>query len=244
MDISGKVVIVTGASAGIGLASARLLAAEGAKVVLAARSAEKLGTIEKDLCCSGAETVAIPTDMRDRSQVERLVNDACRRFGGVDILVNNAGQALAGAVADFAIEDYRKIIELNIIGPIYALQAVVPYMRKRGGGLILNISSMVTRMHLPGLAGYASTKSALNMLSETARLELAHDNIRVILVLPRTTATDFGRNSLGDQELRRHQREAAARSGAASYPIDTPEFVARKILDAIRKEPAEQTMDG
>jgi short-subunit dehydrogenase len=244
MDITGKVVIVTGASAGIGLASACLLAAEGAKVVLAARSAEKLAIIEKDLRGSGAEATAIPTDMRDRRQVECLVNETCRLFGGIDILVNNAGQALAGAVADFAIEDYRKIIELNIIGPIYALQAVVPFMRKRGGGLILNISSMVTRMHLPGLAGYASTKSALNMLSETARLELAKDNIRVILVLPRTTATDFGRNSLGDQELRRRQREAAARSGAAAYPIDTPEFVARKILEAIRKEPAEQTMDG
>jgi NAD(P)-dependent dehydrogenase (short-subunit alcohol dehydrogenase family) len=241
MDIAGKIAVITGASEGIGLAAARRLAAAGARTVLAARSVGSLAAAEAGIRSAGGEALAVPTDMRDCGQVEALMRKAHAAFGGIDILVNNAGQALAGMVTHFAIEDYQKIIELNLFGPLYALRAAVPHLRQRGGGLILNISSMVSRMNLPGLAAYASTKSALNRLSETARLELAPENIRVILVLPRATATNFGRNSLGDPEMRRRQRESAAPSGR-SFPVDTAEHVADRILAAILNEPAEQLM--
>ncbi len=238
MDIRNKVVIVTGASAGIGRATAQLLAASGAKVVLAARSTDALARLAEELREQGLTAVVLPADMRKKEDVERLVEEAYRRYSRIDVLINNAGQAAAGTVADVNAEDYRQIIDLNIFGPLYAMQAVIPKMRETGGGLIVNISSMTSKMHIPGLAAYASTKAALNMLSDTARAELAPDNIRVITVYPRLTATDFGKNALGNQQVRQRQRESTPAQ------TDSVEHVAEKILAALQHEPAEQYMDA
>jgi NAD(P)-dependent dehydrogenase (short-subunit alcohol dehydrogenase family) len=245
MDIPGKITIITGASAGIGLVTARRFAAAGAKLVLVARSADKLAALAEELAGQGHDALPLPADMRDPAAVGRMIEQAFEHYGRIDILINNAGQAAAGTVAQVSPDDYREIIELNLFGPLYAIQAAVPLMRQ-GGGLIINISSMVTKMHIPGLAAYASTKSALNMLSDTARVELAPDNIRVITVYPRLTATDFGRNSLGNQTMRQGQRGHGGPSGApAGMPTaDTAEFVADRILDAAQREPAEQFMDA
>ncbi|HEY3415358.1 MAG TPA: SDR family oxidoreductase, partial [Armatimonadota bacterium] len=211
MDIQGKVVIVTGASDGIGLATAHRLAAAGAKVVLSARSQEKLEATAGELRSQGYEAVAIPADMRLKPDVDRMVEETARKFGRLDALVNNAGQAVAGDIASLDLEAFRQIIDLNVFGPVYAMQAVIPHMRGNGGGVIVNVSSMVSKMAIPGLAGYASTKAALNMLSQTARGELAPENIRVITVFPRMTATSFGKNSLGNREMRQRQRGAPPR---------------------------------
>ncbi len=240
MDVNGKVTIITGASEGIGLATARLFAAEGAKVVLAARSADKLTATAEELRRQGFDALAVPTDMRDSPSVEQLIETAFQHYGSVDLLINNAGQAAAGAVAAMNEDDFRKILDLNVFGALYAMQAAVPKMRQGGGGVIINVSSMVSKMHIPGLAAYAATKTALNMLSETARVELAPANIRVITVYPRMTATDFGKNSLGDRATRQSQREGAP----ANVVVDSPEYVAERILAAARHEPAEQYMDG
>lgn len=239
MEVQGKVAIVTGASEGIGLATAQALAAKGAWVVLAARSTEKLEQIAADLQQRGLEALAIPTDMRQQPAVEAMVETALQRFGRIDLLINNAGQSMAGRVAELDLEAFRQIIDLNVLGPVYAIQAVVPVMRRQGGGLILNISSMVSKMNIPGLAGYAATKAALNLISDTAREELAPENIRVISVFPRMTATNFGKNALGNQQMRARQRNAAPRGVA----VDSPEVVADKIVEAIEAEPAEQYMD-
>ncbi len=239
MDIKGKVTIVTGASGGIGLATAKRFAAGGAKVVLAARSAEKLNSLARELQSRDLDAIPVPTDMRDPQQVKKMVEKTIQKYGRLDILINNAGQSAAGRVADMSLEDFHQLLELNVFGVLYAIQAVVPVMRQTGGGLILNISSMVSKMHIPGLGAYASTKAALNALSVTAREELAAENIRVITVFPRMTATDLGKNSLGDHSLRQQQR-----SGAASNTVvDSPERVAEKILEAAQKEPEEQFMD-
>ncbi len=240
MDVKDKITIVTGASAGIGLATARRLAAEGAKVILAARSADKLQQLEVELNQRGGEAVAIPTDMRKRDEVDRMVEQAFNHFGRIDVLINNAGQGAGGAVADVSEDHFRQIIDLNVFGPLYAMQAVVPKMRENGGGLIVNVSSNVSKMNIPGIGAYAATKAALNMLSATARVELAPDNIRVILVYPRLTATDFGRNYLGRRPFRPNQPAG----GADMPPRDSPDLVAERILDALRNEPAEQFMEG
>jgi NAD(P)-dependent dehydrogenase (short-subunit alcohol dehydrogenase family) len=240
MDIPGKVSIITGASGGIGLVTARRFAAGGAKVVLAARSADKLGAAVDDLRRQGHDALSVPTDMRDPAAVGQLIERAFRHFGRIDVLINNAGQAAAGTVADVRPDDFRAILDLNVFGVLYAMQAAVPKMRHGGGGMIINVSSMVSKMHIPGLAAYAATKAALNMLSETARVELAPENIRVITVYPRLTATEFGANSLGDPQVRQRQRAGIP----ANTVVDTPEFVAEKILEAARKEPAEQSMDA
>ncbi len=241
MEIKDKVTVITGASGGIGLATARRFAQAGAKVVLAARSDDKLNQLADELRGQGYEALAVPTDMRNRSEVERMIETAAKHYGRIDVLINNAGQAAAGRVAEASIDHYQQIIELNLFGPIYAIQAVVPHMRQAGGGLILNISSMVSKMHIPGLATYASTKAALNVLSDTARVELAPDNIRVLTVFPRMTATDFGKNSLGNQQMRQQQRAATPRPDVV---VDSPEYVAEKILEAAQKEPEEQYMEA
>ncbi len=240
MEIQDKVALITGASGGIGLATARRFAEAGAKVVLAARSAGRLDEIADDLRGQGYTALAVPTDMTDQAAVDHLVKTAHDRYGRIDALINNAGQAAAGRIADLNIGHMRQIMELNIFGVIYAMQAVIPSMREQGGGIIVNISSMVSKMHIPGLAAYAATKAALNMLSDTARGELAEENIRVITVYPRLTSTDFGKNSLGNQQTRQHQRSNWQRD----LVIDRPEFVADKILAAVEKEPAEQYMDA
>ena len=233
MNVQGTVVIITGASAGIGLATAHLFAGQGTKLALAARSTEKLRQLADELGGRGHEAIAIPTDMRQQAEVERLIDQTFTHFGRIDMLINNAGQAAAGPVSTVSVEDYRQIIDLNIFGPLYAMQAVIPKMRASGGGLILNISSNVSKMTIPGIGAYASTKSALNMLSDTARRELAPENIRVITVYPRQTATDFGKNAL----INRQRREGPPPS---NVPPDSAEFVAQKILEAAQNEPAEQ----
>ena len=239
MELKDKVVLITGASAGIGLATARSLAAAGAKVVLAARSTDKLTQLADELQRDGHAALVVPTDMRNQAEVAQLVATAVQHYGQIDVLINNAGQAIAGTVAEVDVDLFQQVIELNVFGPIYAMQASVPQMRAQGGGIIINVSSMVSKMHIPGLGGYAATKAALNMLSDTARGELAPDNIRVITVYPRMTATDFGRNSLGNRPMREQQRGNAA----PGMVIDSAEYVAEKILEAIQKEPAEQFMD-
>jgi short-subunit dehydrogenase len=234
MEIHDKVVLITGASAGIGLATARRFAAAGAKLALVARSEDVLNHLAEELKSQGNDAVALPADVSDPKQVQRVINETVLHFGRLDVVINNVGQASVGTIADLNPDDFRKIFDLNVIGPLAAMQAVIPIMREQGGGLIINISSVVTKMNIPRIGAYAATKSALNMLSDTARGELASEHIRVISVYPRATATDFGKNALG---VRQQQPQGS------SNPSDTPEFVAEKILAAALNEPDEQYMD-
>lgn len=237
MDVQGKVVIITGASMGIGAATARVFADAGAKLVLAARSEDKLTAVAESLP-AGTETLVVPTDMTDLSQVHALINGAFEHFGQIDIVINNAGQALVATVATINPDRYRQIIELNLFGPLYTMQAVVPKMQAQGGGVIINISSNVSKMAIPGIGAYASTKYALNGLSLTARNELAADNIRVVLFHPGMTATDFGKNALVEE----HMRNWRPTSNQPMPEPDTAEAVAHKILEAAITEPAEMGM--
>lgn len=219
MEIGGTVVIVTGASSGIGAATARLAAARGAKVVLAARRSERINDLAGEL----AESLAVATDLRDPAQIVRLVDATLERFGRVDVLVNDAGQGLHVPVERIRIGDLRSVTELNFYAPLLTMQAVIPAMRKQGGGAIVNVSSMTSRMVLPGVGGYSATKSALNMLSQVARRELAADGIVVSLVYPAVTATEF------------HQSLAAGQivGGSSGPKPHTAEFVAEAILGVI-----------
>ena len=208
-------------------------------MVLAARSAHKLADAAAELERGGAEALAVSVDVTRRSEIDRLIDATLGQFGRIDVLVNNAGQAASGTVAEGRPDDYRHVIELNLFGPLYGVQAAAPAMRQNGGGIIVNISSMTSKMAIPGLGLYASTKAALNVLSATARVELAGDNIRVITVYPRITETDFGKNSIGDPEMRGRQR-----THRPGVPVDSAEYVAGKIVEALRNEPAEQFMDA
>ncbi len=242
MDIHGKVVIITGASEGIGLATAHLFATHGAKLVLAARSTDKLNALAREFRDQNVEALPITTDMRDKDSVNHMVGTAHAHFTHLDVLINNAGQSHYASIEKVDAAAYQQIIELNLFGVLYAMQAVIPIMRAQGGGVIINISSNVSKMAIPNIGAYASTKYALNGLSLTARNELAADNIRVCLMHPGMTATDFGKNSLlipGDPP---------PFSGASAFvnrPVpDSPQAVAEKILKAAQDEPAEQFMDS
>jgi short-subunit dehydrogenase len=221
MEVSGKVMIVTGASSGIGAATARAASQAGARLVLAARNRERLEALATQM----TEAIVVPTDMRNPDQIRHLVETAVDRCAHVDILVNNAGQGLHLPIEQIALDDLIAITELNVYGTLLAMQAVIPVMRSTGGGCIINVSSGTTRLAAPvGAGGYSATKAALNTLSRTARAELADDGIVVSTVYPFITATEF------HDKLRAGSISTAGRQ----FEPDSAERVARAILDLIR----------
>ncbi len=230
MKIQGAVIIVTGASSGIGLAVGRLLSARGATVILAARSEEKLRQLEREI----PRSWAVPTDMRRESDVRRLIDATKEKFGRIDVLINNAAQGMRAPVESINLADYRDILELNVFGVLRAMQMVIPIMRAQKSGLILNVSSRVSKNYFPFLAAYASTKYALNALSLTAREELKESGVVVSVFHPKMTATDFGKNARGTSY--------DSRTGRPGVAADTPEAVAEAIANQIESEEAEASM--
>jgi short-subunit dehydrogenase len=219
MKIDGSVAIVTGASSGIGAATARLLAGRGARVVIAARRADRLEALAAEL--PGA--MAVPTDVTDPAQLEHLVERCLDVHGRVDVLVNNAGQGLHVPLLELRADDLRAVFELNVIAPLVAMQAVVPTMRAQGGGAIVNVSSATSLRLFPGLGGYSATKAALNLLSQIGQIEFADSHVAVSVVYPSVTATEF------HQSLRAGQFAG----GPCRFPADPPELVATAIAFAI-----------
>lgn len=236
MEIAEKVVLITGASSGIGLATARLFAQKGAKLALAARSAEKLQQLASEL----PEAVAIPTDMRDEDEVRHMVARTLEYYKRIDVLINNAGQGLNMPVEKVNIDMYRSVFELNVVSVIVAMQEVIPIMRAQGGGVIINISSGTSKIpperygRANPVGPYASTKYALNAITLIGRQELAADNISLGVVYPGVTATNFYDNLAAG-----HQ---SAPAGATS--VDSAESVAAKILEAVETQAAEVYTDN
>lgn len=227
MEIKDKVIIITGASQGIGLETAKYLAQQGANVVLAARSIELIKKLESEI----PNSFAVKTDMSKFEDIQNLVKKTIEKYGKIDILINNAGRGMHGTVENLNLKHYSEIIDLNVHGVIHAMQAVIPQMRKQGKGMIINVSSALTKMYIPGLAAYSSTKYALNALSFIARQELEKDGIIVSVICPKMTETNFMKNSLGTRPN--------WDSGRKMPEIDKPEYVAKKIAELINSEQAE-----
>ncbi len=219
MQVTGSVCVITGASSGIGAATARLLADRGASVVLAARRADRLDRLAGEL--PGA--LAVPTDVTAPGALEHLVERTLDTHGRLDVLINDAGQGLHVPILQLDPEDLRAVCELNVMAPLRAMQLVMPAMRAQGGGAIINVSSATSLRVFPGLGGYSSTKAALNMLSQVARLEFADAGVVVSVVYPSVTATEF------------HQRLRAGSfaGGGHHIPVDPPELAAQAIAHAI-----------
>ncbi|GAA2471942.1 SDR family NAD(P)-dependent oxidoreductase [Winogradskya humida] len=219
-SLTGKVVIVTGASSGIGEATARLLHDAGAHPVLAARRTDRLEALSKEL--GGA--LAVTTDVTDPAQVHALATAAADRHGHVDALVNNAGAGYHRRIEEIDPAEYLGLLNLNVVSVVNGIQAVLPHLRAAGGGRIVNVSSGSTRAVTPGVGSYAATKCAVNMLSDVARLELADDNIQVTLLLPSITATEFGGGMFQDRTVVR----------PGGLVPQSSEYVGRVILRALR----------
>ena len=215
--IEGKVVAITGASSGIGEATSVLLAARGARLVLGARREDRLAALADEI--PGA--VVRRTDVTSRADLDALVQAALDAHGRIDVLVNNAGQGLHEPLEKVTAEDFRAILELNVVAALEAMQAVLPAMRAQGSGTIVNVSSGTSRAVLTGVGAYAASKAALNMLSEVARKEFADDGIVVSTVYPFVTATEFHDVLRAGMLTRR-------------IPGDPPERVAAAILGLVR----------
>jgi short-subunit dehydrogenase len=224
MNPRGRVVLLTGASSGIGAAAARRFAAAGADLVLVARSADKLATLAGSL---PGRPLVLPADISDQRQVQALVDETIAAYKRIDLLINNAGVGIAGPVAELDSQDFEKALQVDLFGPLYAIQAVLPHMQRAGRGQIINVSSVVARHALPYLGGYAAAKAALDRLSEALRIELIGSPITVTMLRPGTTRTGFSSRRLGRGS---EQRRGAPRG----VP---PETVAAAMLRAARREP-------
>ena len=222
-SLKGKVAVVTGASSGIGEATALELAHRGASVAAAARSAEKLEGLARWASGFDGEILKVETDVADRDSVEAMVGRVMDEFGRLDVLVNNAGLGLSGRVADLRPEDLRYVFEVNTVGPLNCVQAALPRMGR--GGRIINVSSVVGKRAIPKVGGYCSTKFALNALSDALRVEVADRGITVTSVYPGTTKTSFRDNSRRTKDEKRGWRPKGV----------TPEKVAERIAVAAEK---------
>lgn len=227
MQINDSVFIVTGASSGIGLATATALADHGGKVALLARSKEAL----EDLAGRLPGSFPITADMTDFGGLRQAVQAVHAHYGRIDGLVNNAGRSYAATIEEIDPVIFDEIFHLNVLGPIVAMQAVIPIMRAQGAGSIVNVNSGTAFMTIPEYSVYSSSKRALLGFSLTARGELARDGIVVSEVYPFITATNFGKNRMGTP---------ASGGPPANYASgDTPEFVANLILKAIEEGQAQ-----
>jgi len=190
--LDGKVAVVTGGNRGIGRAIVAALAGEGATVALTARTREAAEKAAREV---GRGAHGLECDVRREDQVTRLFAEVARVHGGTDILVNNAGVGLFGPVADMSPDDWRTVIETNLNGVFYCCRAAIPQMRARGGGYIVNVSSLAGKNAFPNGAAYNASKFGLNGFSEALMQEVRHDGIRVSYVMPGSVATEFGRGA-------------------------------------------------
>ena len=191
-----RTVVITGASSGIGAATARLLAARGDSVVLAARREAELGSVARDC---GGPALAIPTDVTDRDQVRTLVARALERFGHIDVWINNAGQGITREPSQLTDEDVHAMVRVNIKAVLYGMQEVLPHFKERNAGHIINISSVLGRIpHRTWRSAYTGSKHYVNALTTMFRDEVqqTHPGIQVSLVSPGVVRTDFGNSAL------------------------------------------------
>lgn len=221
--ISKQTILLTGASQGIGKATAKVLAERGANVVLAARSRDKLQRLADELADYPGKRLVVPTDVSTSRQREELIGTTMDEFGRVDILINNAALGMDASVEETPLEDAHYLFEVNFFAPLHLSQLVIPIMRRQGSGQIIQVSSIVGHRAVPNQSIYCATKYALNALSDSLRTELLKSNIQVTDIYPGITATPFVANQLH-----------STRTSHAGIAIP-PEKVAHVILSAIHK---------
>lgn len=229
--LAGRVALVTGASSGIGDATARALADAGADVAIAARRPDRLGALAGDLEKSGVRALALVADLVREDENRRIVEQAEAHFGRLDIVVNNAGVMLLSPVEGADPDDWRRMLELNTLGPMVAAQAALDGMRKRGGGHIVNIASTAGRIANPNAAGYCASKFGIVAFTEALRREVYKDRIRVTVIEPGVVET----------ELREHIPHADVKQAidkwAASMRQLQPEDVANAVVYVVTQPP-------
>lgn len=233
MDFRNRVVLITGASSGIGRAIAAQLAAKGARVALLARRAERLRTLADTLDPTGTRAIAVPADVSDATAVSLAIATAATRLGPLDCLVNAAGVAYFGDVAHMPLDHLDRVVRTNVYGVVHAVQAALPQLRQTRG-MIVNVSSGLAKRALPFLAAYSGSKSMLGGLSDGLRLELRRDGIRVLTYCAPETETEFSDHAL---------RAPGVPLPPARRRRQPAERVAARIVRAMERERREVVAD-
>jgi 3-oxoacyl-[acyl-carrier protein] reductase len=200
MELSGKVAVVTGGTKGIGRGIAEALIREDVNVCISARSRSEIDDAVREIRSVGkGAATGIVCDVRNPAQIKSLFEHTAAEFGGVDILINNAGIGIFASVEEMAPEDFRAILETNLFGVFYSCHEVIPLMKQRGGGYIINISSLAGANPHPRMAAYNASKFGLNGFSEALMQEVRHDGIKVSYIMPGSVNTEFGGDSPSDK---------------------------------------------
>jgi len=228
---SARVVIVTGASSGIGRAAARQFCAEGANVALVARSARKLEEVAAEIGSSGGSARAFPADVSQRAGCAELLRQVADAFGGIDVLVNNAGANRRGPIERYAADDLAAVVDVNLIAPIVLTRLALPYLRQRGGGAIVNVASIAGQVPVPHEAVYSATKFGLRAFTFALREELEGSRITASVVSPGPVDTGFIMTELDDVP-----------DMVFANPMSTADEVARLILDCAADGARERTI--
>ena len=231
--LTGKVAVVTGGSRGIGFAVAEALLKQDASVVISGSSGTHLDAAIKGLGSYTGRVSAVQADVRRYEDVNALMNTAVKEFGGLDILINNAGVGVFKPVAETTVEEWHRVLDTNLSGVFYCCHAALPHMKRRGGGWIINVSSLASKNAFVNGGVYCASKSALNAFSETLMQEVRYDGIRVAYVLPGSVNTGFGGLSNTKSEW------ALMPEDVALAVVDLVAFPARSLPSRVEIRPAQ-----
>ena len=227
--INGKVVIITGASSGIGEATAKKLAGDGAKVVLAARREDRLEELKKEITNSGGEAIIQKTDVTSREQMQALADKTIEEYGHIDVIINNAGLMPLSFLNKLKIDEWDKMVDVNIKGVLYGIAGVLPHMEERKSGHIINVSSVAGHEIMPAGAVYCGTKFAVRAITEGLRKEMSPStNIRATIISPGAVATELT-NTITDEDV---QEKLNNRGPNGLDPLD-PQAIADAIYYAV-----------
>ena len=236
-NIAGKVVVITGASSGLGEAAARLLSAEGATVVLGARRLEQLQALADELTRNGGKALAVATDVTDHDQVKRLVDSAVQSYGRVDVMINNAGLMPQAPLERLKVDEWDRMIDVNIKGVLYGIAAALPHMQRQKAGHIINVASVAGHKVVPAGAVYCATKHAVRALSEGLRQEVKPYNVRTTVISPGAVDTELP-DSISEadvsENLHKYYEEYAIPADsfarAVAFAIGQPDVVDRNEI--------------
>jgi NADP-dependent 3-hydroxy acid dehydrogenase YdfG len=231
-NIAGKVVVITGASSGMGEAAARYLADRGAVVVLGARRVDRLNTLVDEITKRGGKALALETDVTDAAQVQRLVDAAVERFGRIDVMLNNAGLMPHSPLERRKIADWDRTIDVNLKGVLYGIAAALPHMQRQKSGHFINVSSVAGHTVRPAGAVYSATKTAVRVISEGLRQEVKPWNIRTTIISPGAVATELPQ-SITEPDIAKgiakfyesHAIPPSSFARAVAFAIEQPEEV-------------------
>lgn len=232
--LSDQVIVITGATSGIGLATARMAARRGAKLVLAARNDEALRQLEQEIVSAGGQAIAVPADVRKREDVAQIADAAVERFGDFDTWINDAGGSIFGLIRDVPVEEERKLFEVNYWGVVYGSRIAADYLRSRGGAII-NLGSVASDRGIPLQAAYSASKHAVKAFTDTLRVELEKEGAPISVTLIKPTAIDT--------PFFRHAKTYMNAQPIEPSPMYSPESAARAILYAA-EHPVRDLMVG